>query len=58
MKELVLTTEEVESLEGIINVELSDLATLRKSIKKGQEQDLKEIDEEIEILSSIMKKLS
>ncbi len=58
MKELVLTTEEVESLEGIINVELNDLATLRKSIKKGQEQDLKEIDEEIEILNSIMKKLS
>lgn len=58
MKELVLTTEEIESLEGIINVELNDLATIKKSLKKGQEQDLKDIENEINILSSIMNKLS
>jgi hypothetical protein len=57
-KLIELSKQEVETLEGILVVELNDLNTIQAKLKKsGQEDDFKEVGLEIANVSEILRKL-
>ena len=57
-KLIELSETEIETLEGILVVELQDLNTIQAKLKKsGQADDFKEVGNEIANVSEILRKL-
>ena len=58
-KLIELSEQEVETLQGILAIELNDLNTIQAKLKKsGQEDDFKEVGIEVATISEILRKLS
>lgn len=57
-KLIELSETEIETLEGILVVELQDLNTIQAKLKKsGQADDFKEVGLEIANVSEVLRKL-
>lgn len=58
-KLIELSEQEVETLQGILAIELNDLNTIQAKLKKsGQVDDFKEVGIEVATISEILRKLS
>lgn len=58
-KLIELSEQEVETLQGILAIELNDLNTIQAKLKKsGQADDFKEVGIEVATISEILRKLS
>lgn len=57
-KLIELSEQEVETLQGILAIELNDLNTIQAKLKKsGQADDFKEVGIEVATISEILRKL-
>lgn len=58
-KLIELSEQEVETLQGILAIELNDLNTIQAKLKKsGQADDFKEVGIEVATITEILRKLS